>query len=954
MGRAWIIGMGIGVLAGWATADDAIALRGGGIELRVAADGKIVGVRGADEGHELLSDKLPPFFFQLTLNGKARNPTAVRLDEDAKQLEFAYSDTGITAQVAVHSCETHLRLTLRAVHGAEAERVQLLRLPLAIQGRVGRVVGVIRDGETAVGVQGLNTHTRAGASKTGWGGYLYSCAEANRGGVIGASMALFACPAAEALKRIGEIEQAEGLPHPMLDGEWNKISRTAQRPYLIIRYSVQNMADVLSLAERGGFRYVYHSNPFDTWGHFVLHKKLFPEGDQSLRQCADMAAGKGIRLGFHTLSGFITTNDAYVTPVPDPRLGRLGSSTLAADIDAAVTEIPVADAAPFKQRQALGAVLMGTEIATYDRLAEGDAPKLVGVTRGAFGTTASAHRKGDDIGKLADYNYRTLFPGIANGMMDEMTDRLVELVNATGVGMMSFDGLECLASYEAGGDYPRNRFVDRCHRRWRYDVISGASNLLHYNWHWHTRMNWGELTQSAKMDIDFYRAKNCEFYRDNLLPAGMGWWRISPMRADCEATRLEDVEYLLSKAAGNNATHALSTDPGILNRHGLAGRMIELVKLWDDARFGGALTEAQRERLREKGKDFRLRAVPAGGCELVPVAYGPFYWYCSGAGRKSDSGTLTFASTGTPRPQPPFPISNPYAVQPIRFGVRCLPAYDYGNSGNIDLTPDPETLVREAGLHKEAPTIEVKRDGAVGGEAALRLTASYGAAKKPSYVTRLCSTLPKALNLSSHRGLGVWVEGDGKGETLFIEIQDGKMVRPYYVPIDFTGERYIELPLGEVSLKRFYDYEWNNWSGFSSWWVTLKGFRYQRVAMVTMGYNAIPPSTTVSCRVAGIKALRELPAKVSVLRVRCGEQEITFRPDLEPFQYLIYEGEGAARVYDPDFRELRTVQPVGQVTLQPGENRVGLGIECPGPAPWIRLQSRAVGAPERLAPTQGG
>lgn len=927
---------------------EAIAFHAGELTLRVSRGGRVVGLEGPG-GCSLLSDRQKPCLFALTMGNKTLAPSALRMDEAAGRLEIVYGQSGVTALVQVESKPTHLRLVLAEVRGARPDLVTILRLPIGIQGRVGGTVGVIRDDRTAVGVQGLNIHTVAGAAKTEWGGLLHASARENQGGVTGAGIALFACPADKALERIGEIELAEGLPHPILDGQWNKLSPTAQRPYLIIPYGLATMDDVLALAQRGGFRFVYHPGPFETWGHFVLHKNEFPEGDKSLRECADKAGKLGIGIGFHTLTSFITTNDAYVTPVPDPRLGRMGSTTLAADVDAAAAEIPVADAAPFQNRQTLATVIMGAELATYEGIAEGP-PRLTGVKRGAFGTTASAHRKGDDIGKLADHEYRTFYPGIANGMMDEMTNRLIELGNACKCAQISFDGLEGLATYEGGGEYARNRFVDRCHRAWDHTVISDASNLLHYNWHWHTRMNWGELTQSAKTDVDTYRMKNCDTFRDNLFPAAMGWWRIGPYGLDWEATRMEDVEYLLAKAAGNHATHALSTHVGILKDHGLAGQVLDLVKEWDEARFGGALTEEHCARLREHGKDFQLRRVGEREWELSPVAYTPFYWRCSGEGRKTAAGELTFASAGKPRPQSPFPIQNPYGPQPIRFEIRCLPAYDYGCPENVDLTPaDPAALVREAGLHKEAPVLAVVRDGQIAEQPALRLTARYTGAEKPSFVTRFCCALPKPLDLSKNRGLGLWVEGDGKGETLFVEVQDGRNVRPYYIQMDFAGERYIELPLGEVSLKRYYDYEWNNWTGFSSWWYTLKGFRYNHVMMVTLGYNAIPPNTEVSCRVAGIKALRELPARLAKVGVVSGEQKIEFAANLEPFQYLIHGGEGAARVCNPNYHDLRSVAPSGRILLSAGPAEIQVFCDCAGPAPWVRFQGKLLGEPERIA-----
>jgi len=924
-----------------------IALRGGELTISLSDDGRLTGIQGPPGGRELLYPGERPIFLNLGWDGKMHRPSAFRFDRAAGKLEVVY-DGDVTATVEVRAAPTHIRFTLVSVTGAEPERLTLLHLPIGVRGSVGTAVGVIRDDSTAVGVQALNIHSEGGAAERKYGGVLFTFARKDRGGVIGASAALFACPPAKALDRIGRIELAEGLPHPMLDGQWNKVSPAATSKYLVIAFGRSDIEQVIALAGRGGFRYVYHPGPFDTWGHFVLKKRQFPEGDKSLRECSELAAKAGIRLGVHTLSGFITTNDAYVTPVPDPRLARIGSSTLAADIDADATEIPVEDAAPFRRRQTLGGVIMGKELASYEKVVEGSPPKLVGVQRGAWGTTASPHKRGDDIGKLADHPYKTFFPGIANGMMDEMTDRLVELVNYCNLHMLSFDGLEGLSTYEGGGDYPRNRFVDRCHRRWKPEVISGASNLLHYTWHWHGRMNWGEITQSAKMDIDHYRYMRCEFYRKNLLPPGMGWWRIGTLGPAMEATRLEDAEYLLAKAAGNGAAHALTTHLGVIESHGRAARMFELAKQWDEARRAGAFSDEQLARLRERGRDFHLRAAGPGRWELTPVEYSPFYWYCSGAGRKAKSAPLTFASAGKPRPAQPFEVDNPHASQPLLFEIRCLPAYDYEHPRNIDLTPDPAGLVRERGLHKEAPVVDVSRDGEIAGRPALRLSAEYEGAGKPSFVTRLCRALPEPLDLSKNRGIGLWVEGDGKGETLFVEIQDGRCVRPFYVPIDFTGERYIELPLGEVSLKRYYDYEWNNWSSFASWWVTLKGFRYNRVQMVTLGFNAIPPRTKVSCRVAGIKALRELPAKVTALTLQAVERKMSISPGLEPFQYLLCEQPGAVQVCDANFHTLRTVEPSGRVVLAPGKNPLSLSCECEGPAPWLRLQVKCLGEPEAV------
>jgi len=221
----------------------------------------------------------------------------------------------------------------------------------------------------------------------------------------------------------------------------------------------------------------------------------------------------------------------------------------------------------------------------------------------------------------------------------------------------------------------------------------------------------------------------------------------------------------------------------------------------------------------------------------------------------------------------------------------------------------------------------------------------------------------------------LWVRGDGKGELLFVEFISAQgSVRPYYVPVDFTGERYVELANGETSLSRYYDYDWNNWTGFASWWVTLKGFNYTSVASVTVGFNRIPPKTEVSCAVAGIKALREIAAPLVNPRFSVGSvsahrpagpaglnaghaglpmgrnigKTFTFPVTLQPQQYLVCEGDGKGVVYDPTWHPLNTVAPDGPLPqLGPGVQMVEVGWETDsGPRPWGRVRLKTVGPPE--------
>ena len=96
----------------------------------------------------------------------------------------------------------------------------------------------------------------------------------------------------QALETIGAIEIEEGLPHPMIDGEWGKKIPSASAAYLIMGFGEEDIEEVLALTKKAGLRYLYHSGPFENWGHFKLNEKQFPSGVKGLRHCVEKAKSK--------------------------------------------------------------------------------------------------------------------------------------------------------------------------------------------------------------------------------------------------------------------------------------------------------------------------------------------------------------------------------------------------------------------------------------------------------------------------------------------------------------------------------------------------------------------------------------------------------------------------------------------------------------------------------------
>ena len=484
--------------------------------------------------------------------------------------------------------------------------------------------------------------------------------------IPGASFAMFCCSREKALERIGEIEVAEGLPHPMIKGQWGKTTRESMRSYLIAEFRPDNFEDLLKWTKMAGFEVLYHPEPFLDWGHFNLRPEQFPNGDDSLADYCARAEKEGLRLGLHTLTSFTKTNDAYVSPDPDPRLAVLGSSVLTAGISADAEEIPVADTAVFETLTTLQTARIGQELIQYVEAKDG---KLIGCQRGLWGTPVSAHEDGATVSLLCDYPYRVYFPNIE--LQAEYSKRLGELFAKTGMVQISFDGLEGCAS-TGEGDYAIHRFCLDCWDRWgRTDIINDASRLHHNLWHMNTRMNWGE-PWGAKMREGMieYRIKNQDFYRRNLFPRMLGWFLLRKADRKFEATPPEDMEWMLSMAAGFDSGFALSTSSEALSANGCTEELLTLIRNWEELRLSNAIPEELRESLRDPKTEWHLEKNDENTFLLYPLFMSKPY-VCD----------LLELQPGQPGGAD-WVLDNPYAEQEYEFRMRVV---GYGGIHNPSL-----------------------------------------------------------------------------------------------------------------------------------------------------------------------------------------------------------------------------------------------------------------------------
>ncbi len=626
------------------------------LRVRLDAHGSLASLWDVENARERLAAGEPAPLLSIRTAGQVQAPVAMAFDRRTGVVALDFRPSGVRIRVRATAKPTHLVFEIVSVEPPGAvDAVVWGPYPTTVGASVGEIVGVAREGPFAVGLQVLNLKTRGGAllndegsdtsrgtlaqptrfgsvfqaftldrtkprTVAGWNGQFPDMPVAPMPGetVVGSKVALFASRADRALDRIGAIEVAEGAPHPIIDGVWAKQWRDQGRSYLIAAFSESTVDGLLAQTKRADLMTLYHPEPFATWGHYALDPKAFPSGDEGMRLAVEKGRALGIRIGVHTLTNFINTNDAYVSPVPDPRLARTGASPLVASLDAGATEIRVASPAPFGNETSnwLHTVVIDQELIRYRAVSASEPWTLVGCERGAFGTTAAGHRAGAAVGKLVDHPYKVFFPTI--DLQDEIARNLAQWFNRTGVGQLDFDGREgCLASGQ--GDYAQDRFVQVFYDSLDHPVVNGTSTSTPNYWHLNWYCNWGEPWYGGfRESMQEYRIQNQALFDRNFVPNMLGWYRLTA------TTSLAEMEWMLARAAGYGAGFAMATTLEALRQNPDTPLLLDTIREWEAARRSGAFTPAQRVRARNPKLEFHLERAESGW-RLFPFHdVGPF------------------------------------------------------------------------------------------------------------------------------------------------------------------------------------------------------------------------------------------------------------------------------------------------------------------------------------------
>ncbi len=305
--------------------------------------------------------------------------------------------------------------------------------------------------------------------------------------------------------------------------------------------------DWIKLAKSLGMNQIdFHGGSSFRFGDCRPNPETYPEGFESLKAVIDKLHAAGIAAGLHTYAFFIDKNCPWVTPVPDPRLAKDATFTLAADLAAEAAAVPVVESTGghvdhhrllrAQQRHA-------ADRRRADHLHRRDASSRPSRSPAASAAPAARSRRPTPRARrcITSRNASACScPTPTRRCSTEVAAQTAEMFNECGFDMIyldALDGEDILGGAENGWHYG-SQFVFEICKRLKKPALMEMSTFHHHLWC--VRSRYWALGPSQPEPQEVHRhplARRTTESRRMFLPGELGWWALKtwtgpPGRAD--------------------------------------------------------------------------------------------------------------------------------------------------------------------------------------------------------------------------------------------------------------------------------------------------------------------------------------------------------------------------------------------------------------------------------------
>jgi hypothetical protein len=937
---------------------ETIWINGGTFRLGISADGRSMAFVDIRDDRNHCDASARTAFAQIKVDNQWHGVSGV--EQSANTIVLSFLDGRVTAKLRAEEYPRYLTLTVLSVDGPDAPDVEALtfiEVPLTLTGA--------REETFAACPLALNIRTDVKgipqpASRIRATAYT-------RFGIVGSAVAVVGCPTEQlrdTLKQI--ILNADGLPHSTVGGPWAMDTESNYGSYLMdLRGEVveDTVDDWIAHCHKLGITQLdFHTGRSLRFGDYEPNPELYPDGYDSVRRVIDKLHAAGIKAGLHTYSQFIAKDTPWVTPVPDRRLAKARTLTLAADLTAEATSIPVLESTAgispitgFHVRNS-ATIQIDDELIVFRKVSQSQPFAFQECERGALGTKTASHQRDAKVHHLKQC-YGLFVPDPDTTLYSEVAARTAEAYNRCGFDMIyldAIDGSDIFAGWDDAWHYSA-RFVYDLAGRLEKPALFEMSMFLHHLWCVRSRMGaWDIPARGPRPYIDMHTIAN-ESGEARFMPTQLGWWgafQWNPVQP--ERTFPEVMDYICCKCIGYNSGLALlvgfSQDD--YDKSGNTRRLAEIVRRYEKLRLSGAVPAPVREKLRAGGDEFALEPDRGRDWQLRPVEYLPHkvVW--------NDERTLQWS------------IDNRFDSQPLAVRIEALMSAGPYDAPSNPVLADFENAKDFEQRHTQPGaicSIDSVSEPLKTGTASGRLTAHNKNLQRAESWALQSKRYSPYLDMVG-KGLGVWVHGDGQGEILNLQLQNPpehvNAFRDSYITVDFEGWRYFELI--EPESDRIIDYTWP-YSVRRSRWLEpehrskIMGYAYPiyhfwvsypNIEWLNCYVNNVPRGRTVNCYLSPIRAIPLVKGKVVNPSISVAGRRITFPVELESGQYLEFHPPGDGIVYDAAGEQLRQVPYEGELShLATAMNE--LRFECAGTsAPNWRTRVTVVTRGEPIWKTQ--
>lgn len=822
---------------------------------------------------------LTPPFPILTARLRGIDSPVHSVSREGDQLHVQFLDPDVRATLRITPRKQHFLIEVISIDPGDVETVRF-DLPLKRLEKAAHAFNATYDDEFGACLFGTTlSSTNRGYDRGPEVRVLGASCPGIRD-IRNAKLALIGAPFEQFKPAIIEAERENGLPCPMLEGKWARDSEPVRRSYLFATSVHENDIDTLiEYANVGGFGtiIILKNDWLANHGHYDINLDRFPRGIESLKDAVAKIHRAGLHAGVHVFGPSISSNDPYITPVPDDRLAYVAVPPLTAAIDEKATTLSIAEKPKLPPYAAESRafpghfVRIGDEIIRYGEVSDGPPYQLINCTRGALGTTAAAHTEGSEIkGLLTMWGFFIVDPDTT--LAEELTQNFADVFNACDFDMVYFDASDGSLTDYIDTTYYLNKMHLLYYTKFKRDALYQTSNGTGSNIMWHI------VPRSASADGH----GDIKGYLDQRWPGILGQ-KANWTRSDIgwyywfKECRPDQIEYVCARALGIDGSISLETSRSALETLGQSQQMMEMIGRWERCRRANYLPQSVKEKLLVPGDDFRLFDDGKGAWSLYRAVYEEPTVVDELDGKQNQwtiTSDLPDCTLGVDIVRgsrlvsqadydavdavtvESFDDAAAYAMSEINDFERFVLG---GDKVLSDTGPVSKGLTQAYALSSD--------DAKVGGSCLVYSAQNKAATNGWGGIGR---RFEKPLDLGAAKAIAFWMHGDSGGETIRIQFRDSAGRNADFLPvINFTGWRKQVFPT----------------AGFGA-------FDWSKVEYLLLYFNNVSPNASVQVKLDDIRALPALGAKgeIAQLGLVINGKEVIFPRVPEPGQAITCEG----------------------------------------------------------------